>query len=276
MMSIGAVAVAPSNPNIVWVGTGEANNRQSSSWGDGVYKSTDAGTELEAHGPRRHAPHRPHRRSPDESRRRLRRGRRTPVGIERRTRRLQDHRRRRDVAARCCIVDDNTGATDLVIDPQDPADAVRGDLSAAAQGMGIQRRRAGQRHLPLARRRRDMDEAHERTACRRQGAHRPRHLPRAIRASSTRVVEARGPRRRRLPQRRRRRHVGGVVVAQSAADVLQPDPHRSEGPQPRLPARLEPRLLHLRRRRQDVPRRVQHACTPKITRSGSIPTTPTT
>ncbi|MFI5178574.1 MAG: WD40/YVTN/BNR-like repeat-containing protein, partial [Vicinamibacterales bacterium] len=37
MMSIGAIAVAKSNPNIVWVGTGEANTRQSSSWGDGVY-----------------------------------------------------------------------------------------------------------------------------------------------------------------------------------------------------------------------------------------------
>lgn len=41
--SVGAVAVAPSNPSIVWVGTGEANNRQSASWGDGVYKSTDGG-----------------------------------------------------------------------------------------------------------------------------------------------------------------------------------------------------------------------------------------
>lgn len=41
--SIGDVTVAPSDPNTVWVGTGEANNRQSSSWGDGVYKSTDAG-----------------------------------------------------------------------------------------------------------------------------------------------------------------------------------------------------------------------------------------
>ena len=30
--SIGAVAVAPSDPSVVWVGTGEANNRQSSSW----------------------------------------------------------------------------------------------------------------------------------------------------------------------------------------------------------------------------------------------------
>ncbi len=43
MMSIGDVAVAPSNPNVVWVGTGEANNRQSSSWGDGLYKSVDGG-----------------------------------------------------------------------------------------------------------------------------------------------------------------------------------------------------------------------------------------
>ena len=43
MMSIGAIAVARSNANVVWAGTGEANTRQSSSWGDGVYKSIDAG-----------------------------------------------------------------------------------------------------------------------------------------------------------------------------------------------------------------------------------------
>jgi photosystem II stability/assembly factor-like uncharacterized protein len=42
-VSIGAVAVAPSNPDVVWVGTGEANPRNSVSWGDGVYKSTDGG-----------------------------------------------------------------------------------------------------------------------------------------------------------------------------------------------------------------------------------------
>ena len=41
--SIGAVAVAPSNSDIVWVGTGEANNMRSSSWGTGAYKSTDGG-----------------------------------------------------------------------------------------------------------------------------------------------------------------------------------------------------------------------------------------
>src|SRR5689334_22478552 len=43
MMSIGAIAVSKSSPSVVWVGTGESNTRQSSSWGDGVYKSTDAG-----------------------------------------------------------------------------------------------------------------------------------------------------------------------------------------------------------------------------------------
>lgn len=41
--SIGAVSLAPSDPNVVWVGTGEANNRNSSSWGNGVYVSDDGG-----------------------------------------------------------------------------------------------------------------------------------------------------------------------------------------------------------------------------------------
>jgi len=41
--SIGAVAVAPSSSNIVWVGTGEDNNQRSVSYGDGVYKSVDGG-----------------------------------------------------------------------------------------------------------------------------------------------------------------------------------------------------------------------------------------
>jgi photosystem II stability/assembly factor-like uncharacterized protein len=41
--TIGDIAIAPSDPSIVWVGTGEPNNRQSSSWGDGVYKSLDGG-----------------------------------------------------------------------------------------------------------------------------------------------------------------------------------------------------------------------------------------
>ena len=43
VISIGDVTVDQKNPDIVWVGTGEANNSRSSYYGDGVYKSTDAG-----------------------------------------------------------------------------------------------------------------------------------------------------------------------------------------------------------------------------------------
>jgi photosystem II stability/assembly factor-like uncharacterized protein len=42
-VSLGAVAVAPSNRDIVWAGSGEANPRNSVSYGDGVYKSADGG-----------------------------------------------------------------------------------------------------------------------------------------------------------------------------------------------------------------------------------------
>jgi photosystem II stability/assembly factor-like uncharacterized protein len=41
--SIGCVSLAPSNPNIVWVGTGENNAQRSVAYGDGVYRSLDGG-----------------------------------------------------------------------------------------------------------------------------------------------------------------------------------------------------------------------------------------
>src|SRR5204862_7099092 len=41
--SIGAVALDPKNPNVVWVGTGELNAQRSVGYGDGIYKSEDGG-----------------------------------------------------------------------------------------------------------------------------------------------------------------------------------------------------------------------------------------
>ena len=41
--SIGCVTLDPSNASTVWVGTGENNNQRSVNYGDGVYKSNDAG-----------------------------------------------------------------------------------------------------------------------------------------------------------------------------------------------------------------------------------------
>ncbi len=48
--SIGDIAIDQSNKNIIWVGTGEANNRNSVSWGNGIYKSTDGGDTFENKG----------------------------------------------------------------------------------------------------------------------------------------------------------------------------------------------------------------------------------
>jgi len=42
-ISIGDIALEPNNPEVIYVGTGEANTRNSMSFGDGVYKSTDGG-----------------------------------------------------------------------------------------------------------------------------------------------------------------------------------------------------------------------------------------
>ena len=41
--SIGSVKFDQNDLNIIWVGTGESANRNSSAWGDGIYKSTDGG-----------------------------------------------------------------------------------------------------------------------------------------------------------------------------------------------------------------------------------------
>ena len=42
-ISLGATAVSQTDPNVVWVGTGENTSRNSVAWGDGVYRSTDGG-----------------------------------------------------------------------------------------------------------------------------------------------------------------------------------------------------------------------------------------
>ncbi len=41
--SIGCLSISKADNNIIWVGTGEASNRNSVGWGDGIYKSIDAG-----------------------------------------------------------------------------------------------------------------------------------------------------------------------------------------------------------------------------------------
>jgi len=117
--SIGAISLAPSNPNVVWVGTGEPQNRQSSPWGDGVFKSMDGGRTWEHMGleETRHVGSVViHPRNPDI------------VWIaavghlwgpnpERGVYKTTDGGRTWE---RVLYIDENTGAIDLVIDPGDP------------------------------------------------------------------------------------------------------------------------------------------------------------
>jgi photosystem II stability/assembly factor-like uncharacterized protein len=45
--SIGDIAIDPNDSDVLWVGTGEANNRNSVSWGNGIYRTTDGGESFE-------------------------------------------------------------------------------------------------------------------------------------------------------------------------------------------------------------------------------------
>jgi photosystem II stability/assembly factor-like uncharacterized protein len=117
--SVGDIAIAPSNPEIVYIGTGEANNRQSSSFGDGVYKTTDGGRTFTHVGLRETqtiARVIVHPRNPDVVWVAAL-GRLYGANPERGVFKSANGGRSWD---KVLFVDDNTGATDLVIDPSNP------------------------------------------------------------------------------------------------------------------------------------------------------------
>ena len=117
--SVGDVTVAPSNPNVVWVGTGEPQNRQSSPWGAGVYRSTDAGrtwTHLGLENTHHIARIQVHPRDPDVAYVAAV-GHLWGANPERGVYRTRDGG---ETWERVLYVDDDTGAIDLVMDPSDP------------------------------------------------------------------------------------------------------------------------------------------------------------
>jgi hypothetical protein len=70
VQSIGSLAVARSDRNVVWAGTGEAHIRSHISVGQGIYKSTDGGEHVDPDGTRADGAHRSHRDPSDEPRHR--------------------------------------------------------------------------------------------------------------------------------------------------------------------------------------------------------------
>ncbi|MCC6317959.1 MAG: hypothetical protein IT361_09735 [Gemmatimonadaceae bacterium] len=117
--SVGDVALAPSNPDVVYVGTGEPNNRQSSSFGDGMFRSTDGGATFSPIGLRETqsiARVVVHPRDPNTVWVAAV-GRLFGPNPERGVFKTTDGGR---TWSKVLYVDEHTGATDLVIHPRDP------------------------------------------------------------------------------------------------------------------------------------------------------------
>ncbi len=119
MLSVGDITLAPSNPNVVWVGSGEPQNRQSSPWGMGVFRSTDAGrtwTHLGLEATHHISRIQVHPRNPDVAYVAAM-GRLWGSNPERGVYRTMDGGETWDLVL---YVDEHTGAIDLAMDPGDP------------------------------------------------------------------------------------------------------------------------------------------------------------
>ena len=267
--SVGDLAIAPTDANLVWVGTGENNNRQSSSWGDGVYKSADGGRSWKNMGLR--------------ASKQIARIIVDPVdfnvvyvaalgdlwaaGGERGVYKTTDGGQNWQ---RVLHVDDDTGATELVMDPANNKTLYAATYQRRRAQWGMNGGGPGSTIWKSTDGGQNWAKADDGPARRREGPHRPGHLPqepqRALRAHRA------SERERRLPYRRRRRQLAQAERRQSAADVLQPDSHR---PPDRL-AHLRPRraVACVRRRRPHLSRRRRGADSRRSSRDVDQPCQP--
>jgi len=117
--TFGDIAIAPSDRQVIWAGTGEQNNRQSTSWGNGVYRSTDGGatwTHLGLEETRHIGRVRVHPTDADVAWVAAL-GNLWAPGEERGVFKTDDGGR---TWRKTLFVDENTGAVDLVLDPSNP------------------------------------------------------------------------------------------------------------------------------------------------------------
>ena len=184
--------LTPSQPDLVWVGTGEPNNRQSSTLRRRHLQVHRRRTHVDAHGAARDAAHRPRHHRPGRSRHRLRGRARASLGAQRRARRVQDDRRRPDLdqrevrrrGHRLRRHGDGSRATARCSTPRPISGAARrGASTAAAPAAALYKTADGGR---------TWTKLHQRASRRRHRPHRPRHLAQG---------SARGLRHRRAPDR---------------------------------------------------------------------------
>ena len=152
----GMLAIAPSDTNVVYYGTGEPNTRNSISPGAGVYKTVNGGKTLGVHRPQGDGADRPHRREPARREHRVRRRAGPRVGLQQGAWPLQEHRRRKNVGAEE-VHQRQSGIRRRGARPARPEHRVGVELRARAQPLLVSVRRAGIRALEEHRRRRDVD-----------------------------------------------------------------------------------------------------------------------
>ena len=218
--SIGSIAVAPSDPNVVYVGSGEANIRGNVAQGNGIYKSTDAGKTWQ-HVWKQDGQIGTMVVHPSEPRRRLRGRPRQALRPEPRARRLSHAGRREDVGEGPATADADTGASDVALDPKNPRIVFAGLWQARRRPWELVSGGPGSWPPRLARRRRHVEEAHGQGAARGhlgQGRRRGGAVSPAARLRARRGREGRplplGRRRRDLVARERppRAAAAGLVL----------------------------------------------------------------
>ncbi len=117
--SIGTVTVDPANSNVIWVGTGENNSQRSVGWGDGVYKSLDAGKSWRRMGLEK-SEHIGKIVLDPRSSRTVWVAAQGPLWASGGDRGLYKSVDAGETWERVLHISDNTGITDIVLDPRDP------------------------------------------------------------------------------------------------------------------------------------------------------------
>ena len=181
--SIGAVALAQSAPDTVYVGIGEANNSRSSYWGDGVYKSTDAGqtwTNIGLKDSQHIGRIVVHPTDPNTVYVAAL-GKLYSDNEERGVYKTTDGGKTWTKSLAIKIDGKDVGVVDLAMDPKNPLVLYAAAYDKVRKTVDVRRRRSGQRHLQDDRRRQNVDEPQRRTAAGRARPHRPVRLAHRIR-----------------------------------------------------------------------------------------------
>ena len=142
--AIGALAVAPSDGNVIYAGTGEACIRGNVSHGDGVYRSTDGGRHVDQPRPARHPSHRSGARRSARSRHRLRGRARSRLGSQPRARASSARATAGGRGSTRCSRARGPARSTSRWTAQ-PARALRGDLAGSAHAVGHEQRRPATR-----------------------------------------------------------------------------------------------------------------------------------